>query len=175
MLTNQSVSYHACFLSLNPNVLSSISAAIDAQLERTLTVKVSRISSLSELSSRHWDLVIVDAQILNETEIPSWIEGLYGKLIGTSTIWIPALIFSTCSPATTIKICEQMVALNWYFDIVHPDHVSSIPLRIANLIRIHNHLRELLEYKSILDDLQQRVDAVESQSRKIGSKDSTND
>ena len=46
---------------------------------------------------------------------------------------------------------------NWYFDVIDPDHLDSLPMRVANLLRIHDHLHELSRYEKSLADLQADV------------------
>ena len=48
--------------------------------------------------------------------------------------------------------------MNWYFDILSMEHIDSMPIRVANLLRIHDHLHELERYQNTLATLNHRVD-----------------
>ena len=62
---------------------------------------------------------------------------------------------------------EEIWASNWYFDIIHPDHLTSLPVRIANLLRIHDHLAELHRYEAELGRMQQNIRMIEAELKTL--------
>jgi hypothetical protein len=175
MTSSLTRNYQACFLSLNPKVLTGISAAIESQITKIVPVQVQKIETMDEVASGTWNLLIVDAQILGDNELSLWIDKLHERMKKNSAVWTPALILSRCTIGASLRILEQMIAFNWYFDIVNPDHLESIPLRIANLIRIHDHLGELNQYRQLLENLQQRVEVMENQALKLNPHKASHD
>ena len=62
-----------------------------------------------------------------------------------------------------IGLMTKIVKSNWYYDILSPDENHSIPTRAANLIRIHDHLKELYKYDTMLHDLKNQVEKLEAE------------
>jgi hypothetical protein len=58
-------------------------------------------------------------------------------------------------------LMEHAIKSNWYFDVVRPEHLDSLPVRVANLLRIHDHFHELRRNSETLDRLQDRVNMLE--------------
>jgi hypothetical protein len=84
-------------------------------------------------------------------------------------IWSPALIMCDVSYTKIGQLIDWAVKINWYFDIVSRDHITSLPIRIINLLRIHDHLHELQRYDSELTTLQGRIDEIEQKLQEKGS------
>ena len=53
--------------------------------------------------------------------------------------------------------------MNWYFDIVASDQLDSLPIRVANLLRIHDHLHELHRYSAALSSLTAQTEALKQE------------
>jgi hypothetical protein len=62
-----------------------------------------------------------------------------------------------------VEVLEQTLNSNWYFDLLHPDHLSSLPVRVANLLRMHDHLHELLRYEKELKRMQADIGRIEAE------------
>ena len=59
-----------------------------------------------------------------------------------------------------IDIFEHIQS-NWYYDFINPSHLGSLSIRIANLIKIHDHLHELSRYEKELTSLQKQTDQLQ--------------
>jgi hypothetical protein len=109
------------------------------------------------------DLLLISTTLADDEQFTTWLKALSQKIKKQGMIWIPALIVSKADFKLVQAVFEQATEDNWYFDIVHPDQMSSLPIRVANLLRIHDHLHEMLRYQGALDDLAQRVSKLESE------------
>jgi hypothetical protein len=126
-----------------------------------------RMAALEELTKEPRDLVIVAAQRVGAAEFPVWFDGLRKRVMAQGGIWIPALVLADVPFKVLTEILPAAVADNWYFDILVPAHIASLPIRVANLLRIHDHLHELKRYSAALEDITTKVTMLESQMRDL--------
>ena len=70
-----------------------------------------------------------------ETELEHFIKSLAKRVKDLGVIWVPALIFTEASYPTLNAMIDGVVEENWYFDFIHPEHMDSLPVRAANLLR----------------------------------------
>ena len=103
------------------------------------------------------DLVIVAAEGIEETIFVDWLTGLNKRMIRQNSIWTPALIATDINVPKLSSLLHKIADNNWYFDILEYEHIDSLPIRIANLLKIHDHLHELWRYQAELDGLQAKV------------------
>ena len=89
------------------------------------------------------------------------IEGIFTRMQNSQKIWIPALILVDVSLTTLTDTLESAIYSNWYFDIVSKDQLQSIPIRIGNLLKIHDHLYELKRYDEEISALQKKLQQLE--------------
>lgn len=113
------------------------------------------------------DMAVVYAWHLNQIELKTWLENFEKRWKKQGAIWIPALIVSPVETTELLGMMEEIWASNWYFDIIHPDHLPSLPVRIANLLRIHDHLSELHRYEAELERMQQDIKSIESELKTL--------
>ncbi|MBC7661677.1 MAG: hypothetical protein H7249_18425 [Chitinophagaceae bacterium] len=109
------------------------------------------------------DLAVVYAWHLNQIELQTWLENFEKRWKKQGAIWIPALIVSPLDIGDLVASMDGIWSSNWYFDIIHPDHFLSLPVRIANLLRINDHLHELERYELEMSRMQQDIKAIEAQ------------
>ncbi len=118
-------------------------------------------TKLEELSNTNVDLLIASADHVEDADLEGFIVSLSKRIERLGAIWVPALIFSEASYEVLHQFMKNIVQDNWYFDFIHPDHLDSLPIRAANLLKIHDHMRELKNYELKLADLESKVTTLE--------------
>jgi hypothetical protein len=152
-----------CILDSDPKRLESLKNILNFKFKALPLVSIKLIKSIDEVSSDSCDLIVLYSLNVDETHFMQWLSGFENRWVVQNSIWIPALIVSRVEPSKIPEMLERAALANWYFDILHPDHLSSLPLRVANLLRIHDHLHELLRYERELKLLQKQVNSIEQQ------------
>lgn len=109
---------------------------------------------------------------------PQWLRGVRRRIVnakasGHAGIWSPALIIADVDFSTLADLWPEASQDNWYFDILAPTHLSSLPIRVANLLRIHDHLHEIKRYATAVDEVSAKVAALESQLQSLRPSGST--
>ena len=118
------------------------------------------------------DLLVISALSVPSEKFLEWLEGINRRIVAQNKIWTPAIIVTQSNFSDLNFAIHELADNNWYFDIVNPDHLDSIPIRAANLLKIHDHLHELLRYKSQLDALHQQVSEIEEKLMNLSTKGS---
>ena len=154
---------HVAYWDHERRVADRYKAAFEAQLKKIADVKLTSLRSLDDLDDASCDLLVVGASGIPEEKFLDWLTGLKARLARPDAIWVPVLFFASIGFPVLVEMFRSAVAANWYFDIVAPDHIDSLPLRMANLLRIRDHLQELMRYATVLDDLELRVRSVEKE------------
>jgi hypothetical protein len=142
---------------------------LERHLSRLGDVKIAKLSALDAPDALPCDLLIVAAQLVPERDFPAWLRNLKQRLAAQGRIWVPALVLADVPFDVLSDIWLEAAGDNWYFDILAPAHVSSLPIRVANLLRIHDHLHELQRYEAALDDITAKVKTLESQVQQLQS------
>ena len=124
------------------------------------------LKSLDDERGLPCDLMIVNAIDVPSEEFFNWIVSIGKRLHIQHGIWTPAFIISRVGYSDLSENLHTFADDNWYFDIVNPQHIDSIPIRVANLLKIHDHLHELLRYKEKLDALHAQVEGIEKKLQK---------
>ncbi|MES2746662.1 MAG: hypothetical protein V4655_14610 [Bdellovibrionota bacterium] len=141
------------------------SDATKLNLERFLkllpSITVKKVKGLEDPDFLPCDLAVVYAWHLTQIELKTWLENFEKRWKKQGAIWIPALIISPLEISELLGTMEEIWASNWYFDIIHPDHFTSLPVRIANLLRIHDHLLELHRYEAELTQMNDSIRSIE--------------
>ncbi|SME89485.1 hypothetical protein [Pseudobacteriovorax antillogorgiicola] len=107
------------------------------------------------------DLLIISAEDIPSEDFSQWLQGINKRIVNQGQIWTPALIFSETDFVDLSSEIHDFADNNWYFDILNPLHLESMPIRVANLLRIHDHLHELWRYKDQLDTMQEQINEIE--------------
>ena len=147
-----------CYLNIETRVIDAGLARFEHLLKQIGTVRIDPVSSLDDKNLFPCDLLIIAAGHLPEEDFHKWLSGLTDRIKRQNAIWIPSLIVAPISFTTLADdIMPFAIDENWYFDVIDPDHLDSLPMRVANLLRIHDHLHELSRYEKSLADLQADV------------------
>ena len=117
-----------------------------------------QVKGLSDPKFSPCDLLIIDAHKLPAENFPQWLFAFSKKIESQGFIWVPALIISSASFITLKEVLNRAIEMNWYFDIMKEEHMDSIPIRVANLLRIHDHLHEMKRYEESLNALSNQLD-----------------
>jgi hypothetical protein len=158
-----------CYWNAEARVVDAERLALEVHLKRLGDVRVQQVKTLDAPETAAADLLIVAAQAIPTEEFPKWLAGLRRRVVAHGAIWTPALILADVTFDTLSDIWADVTRDNWYFDILAPSHVASIPIRVANLLRIHDHLHELKRYESALDDINAKVKVLEGQMARVSA------
>ncbi len=156
-------SLRLCYWNAEPRVVDPHRMHLEEVLKILGAIELKTIKSLDDPNLMPSDLIIIAAQAIPEEDFPNWLSGVSQRMSLQGRIWLPALILADSSLNALNEILEQASKMNWYFDIINPDHMSSLPIRVANLLRIHDHLHELGRYEETLDKLQTKVESLTAQ------------
>ena len=149
------------------------SLTLEQHLKRLGEVKVTPVKSLDGPEAANCDLLIIAAQKIDVMDFPQWLVGLRGRILALGTIWTPAMILADIPFESLSEMLPVAVQDNWYFDILAPAHMTSLPIRVANLVRIHDHLQELRRYSAALEDVSAKVTLLEGQMLQLRSRNQT--
>lgn len=136
---------------------------LEKNLRRLTDVSLSELKSLDDPDFLPCDLLVVAAKNVAAVDFRKWLDGFRRKVRSEGNIWIPALILTQIEFEDLRDILLEAVNDNWYFDVMHAEHMSSLPIRVANLLKIHDHLHEMDRYGQALTDLGEKVAFLEAQ------------
>ncbi|MFK7872252.1 MAG: hypothetical protein AB8C84_03640 [Oligoflexales bacterium] len=148
-------------LNLSPNSLNAQAVAIEQALSCLGEISLTELESFDDPKFYPLDLLIVKAEQIPHDELPRWLESFAERVRQQGKIWVPALVLSSCEFDVLQSFMPKARAMNWYFDIVSPQHLASIPIRVSNLLRMHDHLHELGRYEAQIQELQKQLQVVE--------------
>lgn len=136
---------------------------LDLEEKLTLLGKchIQPVETLEKLGAGRADLFVIACPLTDSQTFPTWLSNIEKKLFYAKKIKTPTLIFADFSFETLNKVFELTLTSNWYCDLVNPKHIESLPIRIANLIRIHDHLKELEVYEKQISKLEADVSNME--------------
>ncbi len=159
--------YNIGFWNYIKSSTSSASIAIEENLKSLPSIEVTEIDGLIASQLKGIDLIVVDAIELDIEDPLAWIEKLFSKIIYNNGIPIPCLIINKAHNLDLAIDIFEHIQLNWYYDFTHPSHLGSLSIRIANLIKIHDHLHELSRYEKELTSLQKQTDQLQQSLTKL--------
>jgi hypothetical protein len=151
-----------CSWNATPGFISAASAALDQQLRQLVQVEMVALKSLDDSMASPCHLLIISAEGMEEEQFPIWIKSLSTRIPKAHGIPTPALIFGVVGATVQRELLRWAVEGNWYFDIVDPDHVTSLPVRAANFLRIHDHLHEVRRMTETTKALDARVEEMQA-------------
>ena len=152
------VSYVDCSKQVNAS-----SVKVEAQLRELLAPHFHVAQGVAQIPAEGCDLAVIKATHLPEANFWSWLNNLEAQLGRGRVVALPALILSQFSFSAQSFLWRQVARKNWYFDIISQDSLDSIPLRMANLVRIHDHLYEILRYQKTLNELDSQLKSLRSE------------
>jgi hypothetical protein len=164
---NSDRSYRIGFLSLEPKHTSVNREHFKIHLKFLQQSDLIELTQLDQNQNMQLDLIVIDATILDTVAFEKWISQLITRMQKPNQIWTPALIMTSLGFDEMLKQLPPAARQNWYFDLVAPGELTSLPIRIANLLKIHDHLHELWRYEQSLRKLQQDVTLLEQQVLKL--------
>ncbi len=136
-------------------------AIFEKYMKRLGDLSFYEMKSLEDPDFAPCDLLIVAAESVPEENFAEWLREFHQRIKKQQKIWTPAIILSSVGFVALEDLLTEANGSNWYFDIINPDHIESLPIRVANLLRIHDHLHELRRYDEKQRSLQEQVDAIE--------------
>ncbi|MCB9228084.1 MAG: hypothetical protein H6618_00585 [Deltaproteobacteria bacterium] len=149
-----------CYCNFESQSLDSIRIHLEKQIQLLGESEFISLSGLRDPARLKADLLIVDARSIVSGHFSDWLDQFSRSITKQGDIWIPAMILSTVLWPALQPVTQKAIQMNWYFDIIHPDHIASLPIRIANLLRIHDHLHELKRYEHSLNSLDEQLEKV---------------
>ena len=152
---------------LDPRRSDASKLNIERFLKLLPSTTFKKVKGLEDPDFLPCDMAVVYAWHLDQIELKSWLENFEKRWKKQGAIWVPALIVSPLEISELLGTMEEIWASNWYFDIIHPDHLTSLPVRIANLLRIHDHLAELQLYEAELGRMQQNIQTIEAELKTL--------
>jgi hypothetical protein len=150
-----------CHWNATPGILSSASAAIEQQLQHLMAFDIIHLKALDESQANPCDLLIISAEGMDEEHIPNWLKSVQNRIPQVHGIIAPTIIFARVPAQTQRELLTWSVEGNWYFDIVDPDHVMSLPIRTTNFLRLHDHLHEVRRMSTLARDLSEKYKELE--------------
>ncbi len=151
---------------LQPKIISKSLAQIKTYMKELSEIDYHPIASVEEVGGQSFDLLIILGNRLTQDNFESWLTGFMKRMESPDRIWVPALIITDVSFPIQRDLLLKSLGSNWYFDVISDDHLSSLPLRVSNLVRIHDHLGELHRYNEKLTDLMSQVDLLQEELSK---------
>jgi hypothetical protein len=150
-----------------PNMVSALNAAVEIELKKLGHCQIVTVKSLDEIDPTSCDLIVCLAHFIGDEEFPDWIRRVEQRIPMGETIKVPFLIIARLEPFTLRDILSEAVQSNWYFDVVDPDHLPSVSVRMANFIRLHDHLHEVFRMTTAVDVLSKQVRTLEGEIESI--------
>lgn len=152
-----------CYLDSEKRFIGSAKLQFEEKLAKVAQIELVPLQSLDDPKFHPCDLLVLTANLIPEDHFKEWLTRLRKNMRSQAKVWTPALILSDIEFPVLNEIFQMASAENWYFDIVTTEHYESLPIRIANLLRVHDHLHELRRYSETLANLQIRVDKLEDE------------
>jgi len=141
--------------------------SLESHLRRLGDVSVDAATTLEEAYGATPDLIIIAAPRMAEADFPVWLAGTRKRMQAQNGIWTPVVVLADVGFDVLADQLLAAAADNWYVDVVSPTHVSSLPIRIANLLRIHDHLHELYRYATAVNDVGLKVQRLEAELERL--------
>lgn len=125
------------------------------------------IDKLNSSNAQPCDLLIIATNPDIDMQFDKWLLKTQPLVHVQNQIRVPTIFFGLATFNQLHETFGAILASNWYFDIIHPDHLDSAPIRIANLLRIHDHMHELLRYDALQRELQAKIQQVELELKQL--------
>lgn len=165
LLAQRQKPLRVCWINYDNRTIDDSLEIIEGELDRIQTFEMVEISSIDAENFHPCDLLILIAYHMESAILTRWIQKIAERM--KSHIWTPAIIIGELSRLDSQCLVKFSTTSNWYFDVIDTEHLSSLALRAANLIRIHDHLHEIHNYKTMLDHLEQNIEKLRTDISKI--------
>lgn len=147
-------------------------AIFEKYLKRLGDLSFYEMKTLEDPAFAPCDLLVVAAETVPLDNFAAWLRELHQRIKKQHKIWTPAIVLSSADFGVLEDLLSEVNSSNWYFDIINPDHMASLPIRVANLLRIHDHLHELRRYDEKQRALQEQLSAIEEKLRLASTRES---
>lgn len=145
------------YWTIENRTLSPTRAKLEKHLQQLGQIQLHLPKTFDEALSLTPDIWVISALSIPEDAFQKWLNALRQRIRQADRIWTPALIIADMPFTTLNAVMLDAVQDNWYFDIISSQHLDSIPIRVANLVRIHDHLQELKRYNEAINQLSSKV------------------
>ena len=156
-----------CHLNATPKVVDMELVHLEKKLSLLGNFVIHPLASIQDHDFLPCDLLLISAQNIPQSHFTSWLRGVIGQMQQQASIWVPGLIMGNASFEILREILALAGPINWYFDIMDGQHLESLPIRVANLLRIHDHLHELRRYEQTLSELSAQMLVLESRLQQV--------
>lgn len=150
-----------CVLNQEPRVIDKQLAAIEREIAQIQDFDLVKIKSVDDDNLHPCDLLIVIVHQLDQRELFTWVKGLAKRMESAGNIKIPALLIGDFTSVSFSQLMTFAVEQNWYFDLIDLNHLTSLGIRSANLLRIHDHIHELSRYEKTMKKLELQVEELQ--------------
>ena len=151
--------YRVLFIEEKPYSLTKSKALIETHLKQLFPLELLLGASL-ELLPPHLDLIFFEKNIADREQAHKILLKTMHDLRAAGELFLPVIFISTGTLAHWNHLAK-LTALPWYFDLINPAHMDSLPIRVANLCKIREHLLQLQNYQDEMRVLHQRIDEIE--------------
>lgn len=156
-----------CYWDYNKRSISSSKMSFEKHLKFLPEIEFAFLKSIDDPLFFPCDLLFINAEGLEEEPFQIWMNSFKTRFKHQGKIWVPIIFISPINFSTLTDWLHEHADDNWYFDIIKPDETQSLPIRIANLLRIHDHLHELKRYHEQLITMQKQVTEIEGRLNKM--------
>lgn len=156
-----------CYSHSDRRALDSVRAHLDLALRSLGEYDLTPVTGPDDPARSPCDLLLVHAGSVPEADFPAWLTKFSERMERQGDIWIPAIFVAKVEWEILRDVAQKAIRMNWYFDVINPEHLSSLPVRIANLLRIHDHLHELNRYERSLNELSGRLEDLSLAVRRL--------
>ncbi len=157
----QDRSFRVCYWDGEKRIVDSRKSSLERQLKYLGDIDLITLDRLEDPNFDPCDLLIITAEHVPEQEFAAWLVSLESRLTFRKMIRVPALIFADLPIELLAEIYLKSAKQNWYFDVISSSDLNSLPIRIANLLRIHDHLHELSRYQNQLAIFEEKIEELE--------------
>jgi hypothetical protein len=158
----------ACYWNSEKKFFGINKALLEKQLKFVgRQVSLKELGSLEEMVSSPCDILIVASDHVPHDKFGGWLASIQSKILKNNGIWVPTIFVSSCGFENLLELLTSVYQSNFYFDVVASEHLDSLPIRVANLLRIHDHLHELQRYEQQYNSLQGAVKTLEDKIKTL--------
>jgi hypothetical protein len=150
------------FAGTQKSTLENYLKLLSPELNLTLVDTSDQIEALLPL-----DLLIVSADHVADDAFSKWVGNLQSKLVRQNGVWIPAIFLANIKFDALLEMLKSTYQSNFYFDVISGNHLESLPLRVANLLRIHDHIHEIGRFEQQYNSLQDVVKKLENEIKSL--------
>ena len=166
MEINKKTERKILYLNIDEKMLTSVTIQLEKYFHRLGTFNIQKTGSIRDSEA---DLIIVGTFFSSE-ELKTWIKRLI-KDLNERSIWIPVIFVADLDFEAIYSIVEECFnKTNWYFDLVLSSNMEELAMKIANLIKIHDHLKELKDYHDKLNQMNEEVEKLKQKLLEISNK-----